>query len=73
VPAMDEINWQSAGFPILSLYPSARLTMSFMGSKKKFLGVLLHIKEILIFKMRGHFWYSNKFIKFLNIAFFIVK
>jgi len=60
---MDEINWQSAGFPILSL----------MGSKKKFLGVLLHIKEILIFKMRGHFWYSNKFIKFLNIAFFIVK
>jgi len=70
---MDEINWQSAGFPILSLHPFARLTMSFMGSKKKFLGVLLHIKEILIFKMRGHFWYLNKFIKFLNIAFFKVK
>jgi len=44
-----------------------------MGSKKKFLGVLLHIKENLIFKMRGHFWYLNKFIKFLNIAFFKVK
>jgi len=53
--------------------PFARLTMSFMGSKKKFLGVLLHIKENLIFKMRGHFWYLNKFIKFLNIAFFKVK
>jgi len=23
--------------------------------------------------MRGHFWYLNKFIKFLNIAFFKVK